>query len=111
MVDIMLDFIVSQTEKYILSKPKDVRKSFGQFFTPKTTACFMAEMVSIPTKKKVTILDPGAGSGILSAAIVEKVNKDNKGIDEIILTCYEMCEDIIPLLLDNLRFLKNASEI
>jgi len=111
MVDNMLDYIVSQTEKYIASMPKDVRKTFGQFFTPKTTASFMAEMIDVPTKKTIIILDPGAGSGILSAAIIETINKSNRSIIEIKLTCYETCEDIIPLLSDNLKYLEKMSEI
>ena len=69
----MLDSIVEQTDSYILSMPKDKRKSLGQFFTSKTTARFMAELFSIPTKGTVKILDPGAGSGILSAAIIEMI--------------------------------------
>jgi len=107
----MLDYIVSQTEEYIASMPKDIRKSFGQFFTPTTTACFMAEMFDIPDKREVRILDPGAGSGILSAALIECINRSNKDIKEIILTCYETCDDIIPLLSENLKYLGNTSKI
>ena len=107
----MLDYIVSQTEKYLLSMPKDDRKSFGQFFTSKTTAQFMAGMFSIPNEKQISVLDPGAGSGILSAAIVEEINKRGQNIDEIHLTCYENCDDIIPLLSENLDYLSKTSRI
>jgi len=107
----MLDFIVLQTEEYIASMPKDVRKSFGQFFTPKSTACFMAEMFDIPDKNMLNILDPGAGSGILSTALIERLNKSNRNIKEIKLTCYETCYDIIPLLQKNLKYLEESSII
>ena len=107
----MLDYIISQTEEYIASMPKDVRKSFGQFFTPKAAATFMAEMFDIPNKKIIKILDPGAGSGILSSALIEWINKYHRNVKEIKLTCYENCCVITPLLLKNLEFLEKASKI
>ena len=46
----MLDYIVDQTDAYMLAQPKDVRKSFGQFFTSKETARFMAGLFTMPPK-------------------------------------------------------------
>lgn len=63
----MLDFIIERTNKYIDDMPKKERKKYGQFFTSKETARFMAELYTIPENlSKVRILDSGAGSGILS---------------------------------------------
>jgi len=107
----MLDYIVSSTNQFVLSKPKEVRKSYGQFFTSKSTAQFMAGLFCVPRKTEITILDPGAGSGILSAAIVENINNKFPAVERIELTCYETNIDIIPLLKANLEFLKNTSRV
>lgn len=65
----MLDYILEQTEIYLQNMDKEKRKKIGQFFTSKETAKFMAGILE--TKKEhLKILDPGAGSGILSATLI-----------------------------------------
>ncbi|MDR1486412.1 MAG: N-6 DNA methylase [Deltaproteobacteria bacterium] len=71
----MLNTIIEYTDKYISSKPKAERKSLGQFFTSKETARFMASLFNIPSQSIIRILDPGAGSGILSAALIERMEQ------------------------------------
>ena len=107
----MLDHIAQQTDNYIMSKPKDMRKSLGQFFTSKATARFMAELFDIPHKDTIKILDPGAGSGILSAAIIEVIDKSHPAIKNIELTCYETNCDIITLLIENIEFIKRLARV
>jgi len=107
----MIDYIIDKTNDFVLSKPKDARKSYGQFFTSKSTAQFMASLFNIPCKEKVYILDPGAGSGILSAAVVELINTRFPIVKEIELTCYETNIDIIPLLEANMAFLMCTSKV
>lgn len=56
--------------------PKAMRKKYGQFFTSKETAMFMAELFDISqNKSELKILDPGAGSGILSVALIERLDR------------------------------------
>ena len=70
----MLDFAIKTTTEYIDRMPKSQRKKYGQFFTSKETAAFMAELFEIPGERQtLSILDPGAGSGILSIALLERV--------------------------------------
>ena len=70
----LLDFAISNTTEYVKKMPKDLRKKYGQFFTSKETAIFMAELFDIPSNKAtLKILDAGAGSGILSVALVERL--------------------------------------
>lgn len=40
----LLDFAIQATNKYIDEMPRSQRKKFGQFFTSKETAVFMAEL-------------------------------------------------------------------
>ena len=44
----MLDIIIEKTYQYIDSMPKKERKKYGQFFTSKSTAEFMAGLYIIP---------------------------------------------------------------
>jgi len=109
MGETMLNHVIKKTDDYIASKPKDVRKSFGQFFTSKATARYMAELLCIPKKEIINILDPGAGTGILSAAVLEVINKSYQNVKEVNLTCYETNSDIVPLLEANIEYMKSSS--
>ena len=94
----IIDHVIATTNEYIEQMPKQVRKKNGQFFTSKETALFMASLFDLPSdKKEVSILDPGAGSGILTAALVQKII-DSKKIENIKITCYDTNEDILGLL-------------
>lgn len=101
----MLETIIKNTDNFVASVPKTKRKKYGQFFTNGTTASFMSSLfnfnLSLP---EIHLLDAGAGSGILSAATIDKlISLSYKG--RIYLTCYETDENIIPLLQSNLNLL------
>ena len=99
----MLDYIIERTNKYINNMPKTERKKYGQFFTSKETARFMAGLYDISDNKpKVSILDAGAGSGILSCALLERLEKI-ESVQTIELTCYENDDNILGLLEENLH--------
>ena len=106
----MVHTIIENTQSYINSRPKSERKKIGQFFTPKETAVFMAKMFIIPQKRVLNILDAGAGSGILSAAIIEEIQQYNH-VEEIHLVCYENNLDILDLLRENLQYIQQNSTI
>jgi adenine-specific DNA-methyltransferase len=46
----------------------------GQYFTPHLAARIIAGLPRIPRGESVRILDPGAGSGILTAALIERLH-------------------------------------
>ena len=99
----MLDCIIERTNKYIDDMPKKDRKKYGQFFTSKETARFMAGLYIIPENlSKVRILDAGAGSGILSCALLERLER-MASVQTIELTCYENDDNILGLLRENLH--------
>lgn len=105
----MIDKVIKKTGEFLNSMPKAKRKKIGQFFTSKETAIFMASMFDLSNiAGSVKILDPGAGSGILSAAIIERLDKVT-GINEINLVCYENNEDVLPVLKDNLKYLSTQT--
>jgi adenine-specific DNA-methyltransferase len=45
----------------------------GQYFTPRLAARIIAGLPRLPKRDFVRVLDPGAGSGILTAALVERL--------------------------------------
>lgn len=107
----MLDIIIERTNRYIESMPKKARKEYGQFFTSKETAQFMANMCDISEDKEtLKILDPGAGSGILSCALLERLSSMG-AIQNIELTCYENDENVLGLLKENLQYCKEHCKI
>ena len=75
----LLDYVINKTNEYIENMPKSLRKRYGQFFTSKETASFMAGLFVLPSNKQsLKILDAGAGSGILSVALIEKLQSYNQ---------------------------------
>ncbi len=56
----------------------------------------------------MTVLDAGAGSGILSCAFIERLERFDT-IREIELTCYENDRNVLGLLKDNLEYCKKHS--
>ena len=100
----MLGLAVRNTAKLIRMKSKSENVRLGRFFTKKETARLMAHMLSLDSEKTAyTVLDPGAGTGILSAAVVEEICKRCKNCKVIFLTCYENNPYFIPMLEDNLE--------
>ena len=101
----MLDEIIDITDIYLNSKSKKERKKIGQFFTSKETAIFMANL-SKCNKENVKILDAGAGTGILSIALLERLNKI-KQIKNIEIDLYENDLNIAEILDVNMKRAKN----
>ena len=98
----MLNLAVRNTKKLVRSQVKEKNVRLGRFFTKKEQAALMASMPTLPQKTAVTVLDPGAGTGILSAAMVEELAKGGT-VEEIALTCYETNAGFLPMLRDNLE--------
>lgn len=106
----MLEKVIERTNRYIESMPKKERKKYGQFFTSMETARFMASMYNVPNDiKKISVLDAGAGSGILSCAFIERI-EDIDNIQEIELTCYETDSNVLTLLESNLKYCREISK-
>ncbi len=55
------------------------RARWGQFFTPPAVADFLASLIELPADGELRVLDPGAGVGSLSAALVGRAIVDAPG--------------------------------
>lgn len=107
----IIDYVIESTNKYIEQMPKEIRKKNGQFFTSKETALFMASLFDLSLfSKEISILDPGAGSGILTAALIQRIIDTDK-IKTIKITCYETDGDILELLNKNLLWIRDNSPL
>lgn len=102
----LTDIIYANTLSYLTSVSKAKRKTIGQFFTPAPIADFMANL-SKYRNNTVWVLDPGAGSGVLSASIVDALI--SKAVKHIHLDVYENNSDILPLLKDNLSYIQSTA--
>jgi len=80
-----LSYAKSTTDKH--------KKDNGQFFTPKLISDFMANLAK-PNSDKISILDPGCGTAILSCSLIEKLVIDSD-IKEIDLTLYETDKNVL----------------
>ena len=106
----MLNLAVRNTGKLIREKSKSENIRLGRLFTKKDTARLMAGMLTIDEKKTVyTILDPGAGTGILAAAAIEEVCKRCPSAAQIFITCYENSPVFLPMLKDNLERIRKKA--
>lgn len=99
----ILDNIVKNTKLFVESIPKKERKQYGQFFTAPKTAIHMARLFDFDlTKPKLNILDAGAGTGLLSIAVVERlIDLNYQGFINIV--CYETDDKVLPILYNNLN--------
>ena len=77
------------------------KKDFGQYFTPYAIAEFMASIFPA-TNDDLNILDPGAGIGILSCALLNRIQKENWKNPSIKLSAYDIDIEVLGKLTQNL---------
>ena len=100
----MLSLAIRNTAKLVREKSKEENVRLGRLFTKKASAKLMAEMVELDTKKSsYTVLDPGAGTGILSAAVIERICRECPECKQIFVTAYEPRPEFYDMLTDNLE--------
>ncbi len=89
--------------EYCKSKSIAHKKEFGQYLTPLSATQFMAGLYQAPDKDTIRVLDPGAGTGVLSCALLERLAFK---VSRVILTVYELDRELIPLLKQSLQYSK-----
>jgi len=84
------------SELYATTNDAEIRKKKGQVFTPGKVSAFMANLFEI-RHDTIRILDPGAGTGVLTAAFCERILKINKKVN-LIIDVYENDSNVLPFL-------------
>jgi adenine-specific DNA-methyltransferase len=96
-----------------ISSVSNIHKvEFAQYLTPIEIASFMAKITAkySESKNKVNILDPGAGSGILSCSLINEL-KNSNGEIYINLDAYEIDNSILNELEQSYRIINNYGNI
>lgn len=91
-------------ELYTKKVSSEHKKENGQFFTPIPIAKLMASFCSTG-KNSLKILDPGAGTGILTCALIEYLIQ-NYDIEELNVVAYETDAELIDYTHAAFAFLK-----
>lgn len=89
--------IVNRTAEYQNTQDKKARKEKGQFFSSLRVAEFMAASVTVPACDEISVLDPGAGSGLLGFLVLSRLLSFPQ-IKKIHLTYVENDAEILPIL-------------
>ena len=105
----MLNMAVRNTKKLIREKSREENIRIGRFFTKKGTAALMSVMCRASSGDTVSILDPGAGTGILSAALIERLCLSATPPKTVELVCFENDAMMLPMLEYNLSRLRRRA--
>jgi adenine-specific DNA-methyltransferase len=89
------------SDQYARDYDTNARKLKGQFFTPKQIGTYMASLFEIH-HDKIRLLDPGAGTGILTAAFCERLLQGSRTV-ELTLDTYESDYALLPSLVKTLE--------
>lgn len=99
------EFAHAKGVEYAAQSDKEHKKKLGQYFTSNVVAGFMASLIDEDFKEeRVKICDPGAGHGVLSCALVERLV--SLGIKKIDIDLFELDDELVPILKKNLEYLK-----
>lgn len=97
----LLDRAEARRKTSLVGLKPDEQAAFGQYFTPCQAARIIAGLPRIPSGDSIRILDPGAGIGILTAALVERIRDARPGLN-IHVTAVEVDATLHPALRETL---------
>jgi adenine-specific DNA-methyltransferase len=106
----LTEYAESLADLYSTKFKINKRRTKGQVFTPQSIALFMSKLFNF-NKKTLSILDPGAGTGILTAAVCESLLKSKHKTDNVTFELYESDPNILPYLKKTVNAAKNLLEI
>lgn len=66
------------------------RSNLGQYMTPAKVASFMSTLFDLTQFEKISLLDPGAGVGSLTAAFVDEILQRKPCLDSLSVGAYEI---------------------
>lgn len=89
--------IADTARRRINGRIADTRAALGQFMTPAPVASFMAGLFRT-RRSYVRILDPGAGVGSLTAALLDRFLWRTKPPTDVVVTCYEIDARLVEAL-------------
>lgn len=106
----LVDYAEKLSDLYSEAYNPTVRKLKGQFFTPTKVALYMASLFSMDAGNSIHLLDPGAGTGILTAAFCEHLLLHIETNTNLTIDVYENDPSLLPLLKSVLSSCKQRLE-
>jgi len=85
------------------------RAEWGQFFTPAPVARFLADLIELPSSGRFVVLDPGAGTGSLAAALVAKAIREDAKCS-LVIVGFEADPTLLEPLAATFRDCERAAE-
>ncbi|OBA45714.1 MULTISPECIES: Eco57I restriction-modification methylase domain-containing protein [Kocuria] len=101
---------LSFAEQRRISTAGSITAEAGQVFTPRVAAILLASMLDLPDPKRLRILDPGAGTGILGAALVSLIREARPGTS-VELVAVERDSRLIPALGETLHEVDSLANV
>lgn len=92
----LVDGVEERRVRAFTGRGASSRAELGQFFTPAPVAALLAGMFEVPAGRQ-RVLDPGAGVGSLTAALVDRARHEDWPV-ELDLTAVEVDEGLLPAL-------------
>ncbi|MGL4339519.1 MAG: Eco57I restriction-modification methylase domain-containing protein [Rhodoglobus sp.] len=105
----LLSFAEAQRISALSCLDASAQSRLGQFFTPVAVAELIASIPLLPQTGTLRVLDPGAGSGILSAALVKRVLSESPGVS-VELVAVECDSSVLPQLRATLQQCESTSD-
>jgi adenine-specific DNA-methyltransferase len=90
---------------YSATAPAEHKKSYGQYLTPNAVATHMARLFGIE-QEEIRLLDPGAGSGVLTCAVGEYLVAKKVRPARVYVEAYETVGALARVLKTSLSYLK-----
>ena len=97
----LLERAAARREAALADLDMTSQAELGQFFTPVAVARIMADLPRLPESGTFRVLDPGAGSGVLTAAVVDRVRRERPDL-QVTLTAVEADRNLWPVLAETL---------
>jgi adenine-specific DNA-methyltransferase len=94
----MLEVVEKARHEVSKGLDQDTRERLGQFLTPARVAQFMASLFEPTETRRVSLLDPGAGVGSLTAAFLDRWISGALGNVTVDVVAYELYDSLTPYL-------------
>ena len=72
----LIDRAEARRKSALAAMDPSEQAALGQYFTPYQAALIIAGLPRVPQGDTIRILDPGAGSGMLTAALVDRIRAE-----------------------------------
>lgn len=101
---------LSLVEQRRISTAGNIAPETGQVFTPRAAAELLAAMLDLPETDRIRVLDPGAGTGSLSAALVHKIRHQVPSTT-VDLVAVERDGRLVPALEQTLQEIESLGQV